>query len=253
MPPLTQTLGPWIRPINAKYARQLAFQKQVMTKLIEQLQSVDYFKQTFHYSITNWLPFYWMDYQQTTSYTYVVEDLSDLDSIWNNFEGKTRSQIRKARNSAGITVRTDLGIDDFLDINEKTFSRQEMKFPVDHSIVLRLDRSCIENKCRQIFIAEDQYRRRHAAIYLVWDENSAYYLMGEAIPDLRSSGASSLLMWEALMFSSNVTRKFDFKGSMKESIEHYFRSFGGRQKSCLNLSKTNSIFLKIYLFLKQFV
>lgn len=253
MPPLTQTLGPWIRPSKAKYARQLAFQKDVMTELIGQLPPFDYFKQTFHYSITNWLPFYWMNFQQKTDYTYVLEDLSDENMLWGMMENSIRSDIRKAKDREGLTVRTDLEINDFLDLNEKTFSRQKLKFPVNHSIVLRLDRSCIENKCRRIFIAEDQHGRRHAGIYLVWDENSAYYLMGGADPELRNSGAGALLMWEALTFSATVTLKFDFEGSMIESIEHYFRSFGGQQKSCLNLSKTNSVLLKIYLFLKLFV
>ena len=59
MPQLTQTLGPWLRPSKAKYAKQLSEQKDLMTELIQKLPRFDYFFQNFHYSITNWLPFYW--------------------------------------------------------------------------------------------------------------------------------------------------------------------------------------------------
>ena len=34
-PPLTQTLGPWIRPSNAKYAKILSYQKSVLGELIK--------------------------------------------------------------------------------------------------------------------------------------------------------------------------------------------------------------------------
>ena len=47
MPPLTQTLGPWLRPSKAKYARRISEQKQLMNELIEQLPEVDYFCQNF--------------------------------------------------------------------------------------------------------------------------------------------------------------------------------------------------------------
>ena len=79
----------------------------------------------------------------------------------------------------------------------------------------------------------------------MWDENSAYYLMGGGDPDLRNSGAASLVLWEAIKHASTVTGKFDFEGSMNESIERFFRGFGGRQELAFNVSKTNSKLLHI--------
>ena len=58
---------------------------------------------------------------------------------------------------------------------------------------------------------------------------SAYDLMGGSDPSLRTSGAMSLLMWEAIKFAGQVTRRFDFEGSMLQPVERFFRAFGGRQ------------------------
>ncbi|NEP55948.1 MAG: GNAT family N-acetyltransferase [Symploca sp. SIO2G7] len=227
MPKLTQTLGPWLTLSTAKYAKQLGQQKDLMTSLISQLPHYDYFCQNFHYSVTNWLPFYWKGFHQTSYYTYCLDRLDDLEKVWSESQENIRTDIRKARKQ--VTVRTDLGVDDFLCVNALTFKRQGKPLPYSSKLVQRLDTACLEYQARKIFFAEDIQGRIHAAIYIVWDENSAYYLMGGADPELRNSGATSLLMWEAIQFAATVTKKFDFEGSMIESVERFFRAFGARQ------------------------
>ncbi len=229
-PQLTQTLGPWISyPQNQKYEKKLSFDKQIINALLEQLPQYDYFAQNFHYSITNWLPFYWKGFQQTTRYTYVINDLADLDLIWKGTQENIRTDIRKARNRFNIQVKTNLDIEQFLAINELTFTRQNMSLPYSSQFVKRLDEACQVHKARRMYFAEDEKGQIHAAIYIVWDDNSAYYLMGGGHPELRNSGATSLLMWEAVQFAATVTRKFDFEGSMIESVERFFRGFGAKQ------------------------
>ena len=91
-------------------------------KLCEGAPTPEIFCQNFHYSVTNWLPFYWHGFSQTTRYTYVIENLDDLDLVWAQFQEKIRTDIRKAQKK--VIVRTDLDIDKFLDINTLTFTRQ---------------------------------------------------------------------------------------------------------------------------------
>jgi len=215
-----------------------------MSELIGQLPPFGSFQQNFHYSISSWLPFYWQGFQQTTRYTYVIEDLSDLDAVWSETRQNIRTDIRKAQKKLGI--RTDLSLDSFLSLSEMTFQRQGISLPYSRELVARLDRACVERNCRRIFFAEDSQGQLHAAIYLVWDEQSAYYLMGGADPELRNSGATSLVMWEAIQFAGTVTRSFDFEGSMIEPVERFFRSFGARQRPYFQVSKVNSLPLKMY-------
>jgi hypothetical protein len=240
MPKLTQTLGPWLRPSKAKYANMLAEQKDLMAELINQLPPFDYFSQNFHYSITNWLPFYWQGFSQTTRYTYVIDDLSDINKVWDGLLPNIRTDIKKAQNRFGVEVCDDLGIDSFLDANELTFVRQGQKLPYERQFVKRFDDACVAHDARKIFFGRDKEGKIHAAAYIIWDENSAYYLMGGGDPELRNSGATSHCMWEAIQFAAGVTRKFDFEGSMIEPVERFFRAFGAKQVPYFSISKTNS-------------
>jgi hypothetical protein len=228
MPPLTLTLGPWLKPSTAKYASQLSQQKELMTSLIEQLPPCDYFSQYFHHSVSNWLPFYWQGFEQTTRYTYVLEALDDLERVWDQFGKKLRWEIRKAQKQ--LVVRTDLAIERFFEINALSFKRQGLNPPYSLDMVRRLDAACAKHQARLVFGAEDARGRLHAASYFVWDKDTTYALMGGSDPDLRSSGADSLVMWEAIQFAATLSEKFDFGGSMIEPVEHFVRAFGGVQK-----------------------
>ena len=77
----------------------------------------------------------------------------------------------------------------------------------------------------------------------MWDRHAAHYLLGGADPNLRTSGASSLLLWEAIMraraVTDAVTDAFDFRGSMLQSVERFFRAFGRRQTPYLNVTRMN--------------
>lgn len=251
MPMLTQNLGPWLRPSSAKYAKQLSQEKDLIQALYGQLQSHAHYSQNWHHSRTNWLPLYWKGYEQTTRYTYRLPELTDLGAVWSEFQANIRTDIRKSANKEGVRVRTDLSIDSFLELNKKVFSRQGMALPYSEDLVRKIHSAAVENNAGKFFIGEDELGRHHAGVYLVWDENSAYYLLGGGDPDLRNSGATSLCMWEAIQFASTVTKSFDFEGSMIEPIERFFRAFGAVQTPYFSISKTNSKMLQVYRSLRE--
>jgi hypothetical protein len=246
MPKLTQTLGPWLRPSKAKYAMMLAKQKDLLTELINQLPPFDHFIQNFHYSITNWLPFYWQGFRQTTRYTYVIDRISDTNKVWEDFSKNIRRDIKKSQNRFGVEICDDLGIDAFLDVNKMTFERQGRKLPYTREFVKLLDDACAAHNARRIFFGRDKEGKIHAAEYIIWDENSAYALMGGADPELRNSGATSLLTWEAIKFAASVTKKFDFEGSMIEPIERYFRACGARQVPYFQIIKMSKKYMVLH-------
>jgi lipid II:glycine glycyltransferase (peptidoglycan interpeptide bridge formation enzyme) len=181
------------------------------------------------------LPFYWRHFSQTTRYTYVLEDLTDLETVWRNMNSDIRCDIRKAQKV--VRVVDDPGLERFLDINELTFRRQGLRLPYSRVLVRRLDAACAARAARRIFFALDKENRVHAAVYLVWTRSWAYYLMSGGDPSLRHSGANSLLVWEAIRFAATVSRGFDFEGSMIEPVERVFRRFGGSQKPYFTVSR----------------
>lgn len=250
-PSLTQFLGPWLRESNAKYAKALGQQKDLMEALIEQLPKFQQYAQNWHYKQQNWLPFFWHGFKQSTRYTYVLPELGDENALWQEVQTNVRTDIRKASERFQVRVRDDLEIGDFLALNRLVFSRQGMQLPYSESFVENLDKACVERGARKIFIAEDEQGKRHAGLYLIWDENSAYYLMGGGDPELRNSGATSLCMWEAIKFASTVTRRFDFEGSMLEPVERFFRAFGAIQTPYFAVTKTPSRLIRTVQFIKE--
>jgi lipid II:glycine glycyltransferase (peptidoglycan interpeptide bridge formation enzyme) len=238
MPQLTQKLGIYIKyPKGQKYAKKLSYEKKIFNKIIKKLPEFDIFKQNFDYSITNWLPFYWNGFQQTTRYTYIISDLSDLDKVFSNFRSNIRTDIRKAKDVVEVYSTDDLKT--FYELNEKTFSRQDLNIPYSYNFLKKIDEICSKNDCRKMFFAKDARGDIHAAIYIIWDNDSAYYLLSGSDPDLRNSGATSLLLWKAINFASTVTQKFDFEGSMIEPVERFFRAFGAQQVPYFHIYKDN--------------
>lgn len=234
-PRLTPYLGPWVRPSTAKLTNRLAEEKELMQELIDSLPSHDLFHQSFDPEIKWWLPFYWRGFQQTTRYTYRLMELGDLASLWLGVRENIRREIRKAEKR--VEVRTDLDIDDFARVWAMTFARQGQRLPVRLQVLRRLDWACELHRCRRIFFAVDVGGKIHAAAYIVWNADRAYYLMGGADPDLRQSGAASLVLWEAIQFASTVSKQFDFEGSMIEPVERFFRAFGGQYVPYSTVSK----------------
>lgn len=252
MPLLTQTIGPWLHKSKAKYSKALAQQKDLLGKLIEQLPPFDHFMQNWHYNQTNWLPLFWLGFKQTTRYTYVLPDLLDEKKIWNDFQENIRNDIRKAGNRLKLHVRNDGTVAEFYKLNRLVFERQGNKIPYSETFVNGLDKACVQHNARRIFIVEDENGRQYAGVYLIWDANSAYYLMGGSDPQFRNSGANSLCLWEAIKFAATVTRKFDFEGSMIEPVERFFRAFGAIQTPYFSISKTPSKLLRARFCLNQF-
>jgi hypothetical protein len=240
MPKLTQNMGPFIKyPASQKYEKKLAFEKKVMTGLIEQFPQFDKFSQSFHHSVSNWLPFHWQGFKQTIRYTYILPDISDLEIIWKSFRENTRREIRKAEKHLIIKELDD--IKPLYKMIEMTYRRQQKKVPFTQSFLERLDNAANKQKARIIFGAYDSAGSMHAAIYMVQDANTAYYLLGGADPDLRNSGASSLLIWYAIQHFSKISIKnFDFEGSMNEHIEQFVRGFGAIQTPYHYIRKFNS-------------
>jgi hypothetical protein len=235
MPPLTQTLGPWLERADGSAARTLATEIELLTALEAALPAAAGFVQHFSPTMLNALPFYWAGYQLEVRYTYRLEGLRSPDALWDGLRGNIRREIRKARKQ--LEIRDDLGLDTFYSVWTRTFARQGIQPSVSLAQLERLDAACADHDARTMVFAQDAQDRVHAVIYVVWDGHAAYHLLGGADPELRTSGASSMLMWEAILRAGAVTDVFDFEGSMLKPVERFFRAFGSRQTPYLRVSR----------------
>ncbi len=244
MPQLTQTMGPYIKyPSSQKYEKKITFEKEIMDKLFDQLPSFDAFSQSFHYDITNWLPLYWRGYRQTTKYTYVIEDLSNMDSVVAAFSEAKRRILKRDTHTPKIVH--DLGLEKFFALNKAIFNSQGLEVYYPFEFVKNIDDACKTHNCRKLFFAIDEHHNILAAAYVIWDHISLYVIMGGSNPKFKNKNAGTILDYEMMKFASARNLKFDFEGSMLEGVEGYNRSFGAVQKPYLQISKTNSYIVKI--------
>jgi len=235
-PPLTRFVGPWLQASEGKYENRLATERELMVELIAKLPRFDAYRACFAPAVTNWLPFYWAGFDATVRYTYRLDDLSDPDRLWRDMRANVRNHVRRA--SRDLEVRDDLGVDEVLRINRKVFARQGLPASFSDELGHRLDRACQERGARTVLAAVDASDRVHAAWFLVRDATTTYLLFGGGDPELRSSGASSLVVWEAIRRAGETSQRFDFLGSMIESIERFNRAFGARQVPYFFVSRT---------------
>ncbi len=243
MPPYTQSLGCLLPPIEGKYSRRLAAEHELLGNLIELLPRYHYINFRLHPSQSNWLPFYWNGFSQRTRYTYMLDDISDPELIWNGLRSGTRGRIRKARKQ--VHLSHDADIEKLIHLQTLTYGRQGIKGAHRPDVIRALFEACNARGQGKLFFAEDKTGQTHSGLFLVWDDRTAHYLIGGSDPALWSSGAFPFLMWEAICFAAERVTSFNFEGSMIRSIEQFFRGFGARQVPYLQVTKSRSLLMKL--------
>ena len=250
MPKLTQTLDIYFNyPKNQKYYKKLSFEKEMIDEILKELPEYDMYQQSFNYNTTNLLPYYWKGFDIDVAYTYVIDNIK-IEELEMNFETDIRRRKRKAK-EIGVEVFESDDIEKFYQLNVKTFKRQNRVIPYTFEFIKKLYNKCKENNACKIYFAKDKDKKIIAGNFLLYDEQTVYYLMGGIDPYKKDLGGMDLVQFESIKFALESNRKFDFEGSMIQSIEKYFRSFGALQKPYYKISKINSKLLKIRNFIKD--
>ncbi|TEA78626.1 GNAT family N-acetyltransferase [Allopusillimonas ginsengisoli] len=250
-PSLTQTLGPWLKPTSLKSSKLLSWEKEQMQALIAQLPPYSHYVQQWHYSYSNWLPFYWKGFTQTTRYTFVIDDLSDIASVYAGFSHAKRYEIRKAEKH--IRIAFDLSAEEFYENHKMALALQRRKISYSFSLFKKLYETAYRHDAGRTIAGYDKDGNLHAALFVVWDANSAYGLISTIDPRFRGSGAPSLLIREIIRFVSPLTTSFDFEGSMTEDLARSYRQFSTQKQPYFRVSRTPSKLYATAKFLRSMI
>ncbi len=243
MPQLTRQMGPYLVP---EY-RNARHETRLLEKLLAALPAgLAAFEQDFNYTVTNWLPFYWQGFRQTTRYSYLL-NIKDLQTVRDNLAPDYRNQkIPKAFKK--VQVKTGGSLADFQRVHDRGYARQGLPAPVSAEFLQRLDAALVAHGQRELFFARDRASGDlHSVAYLVWDAQSAYYLLAGDDPEYRASGAGILVAWEAIRYAHEVLKlpTFDFSGSMVRPIERVRRQFGAVQQPYFRIQREWSLWWKL--------
>jgi hypothetical protein len=214
---------------------QITRQLEILAIFARHLAGEQVFLQRFHPAIVNFLPFHWQGFRQVSRVTYVIEHLCDLDRVWAEMRENQRREIRKAEKRGIVVERCDSEI--VAQNLAKTYGRQGLQSPASTHLLRLVHQAAQQNDAGECYAARDASGKVHAAAMLVWDRKRAYYLAGGGDPTLRTSGATALLLWKMMQFSSGRSAVFDFEGSQIPAVERFFRAFGASQVWYHEISK----------------
>lgn len=237
MPSFTPYMGPrLLYPKNLKEYERISFENKVLKELYEKVPTFSEIKFKWSRDYSNWLAFYWKGFKQQTSYTYLIQDTSDTDFIFNQFKKSIQRQIRKA--SGNLQIRVAESTEDVIRMLEMSLAASS-KHLVDKEILKKLHQFAHSKRQSCILEAVDSNEKVIGAIYLIWDQQEMLYLYGGYDDQMNDSGAMPLLFWNALQKAHELELSFNFEGSMLEGVERFFRSFGAIQTPVFTLEKTS--------------
>lgn len=242
-PQLTQYTGVWIKDIDGESATErLSREKRLQNDIIGQLEAmrIAFFDVKFPLNYTYWSPFYWAGYRQETHYTYRIENLKDTEQVFAAFDITKQNKIHKAE-KAGITVDFEMTADELYDLQCAQLDERGSKDVLSRALMRSIVEASRSRGQGLIARAKDQEGNTHAAVFVPWDRHSAYDLVTAIHPLFRSSGASTLMIWESIKQVSKQTEVWDFEGSMIENVESSFRQFGGIPVPYYEIYKKNKL------------
>ena len=247
MPSFTHHLKIWMeKPPDISAHKWLTREKQIIWSLIDNLPRHGFFSMVFtEDSFDNWLPFYWKGFRQEMRYTFVI-DRNGSTTPDTNMNRNIKRNIREA--SEEITIQKNIESQLFFDQCRNTYERQKMKMPYSYESFSKLDQAITSHHAGIKLGAYSKDQKLLAVSYLLWDQDTAYYLLAGDDDVGRSTGASILLCREALRiaFEEKEVTTFDFCGSMLEPITEIRRQFGARSVPLLKIFKANYKWLDIF-------
>lgn len=236
--PLTQTNGIWIKyGVNQGIISRQAYEEKIVNEICDHIESLGLVKydQQYHYQYTNYLPFFWRYYSETTRYSYVIEDTWDMDKVRGEYSSKLRNKIHKAEKCLCVEEMTDK--DQFYRINEMSFTRQGIEIPYSFEYFNNIYEACIEQNAGKLLCAKDIEGNVHSVAMIIWDKMSVYYLLNGTDPEFKSFQGNDLLIDRSIEEAHNLGLKFDFEGSVIKNVNHAFREFGGIPKPYFRICK----------------
>ena len=224
MPQQTQIGGIWKREVG-KDERALN-DSEVAAAFAEQLKALKlqyYYQQ---YPIGSIYPALMHDigFHVKERVTYRIDDLSNLDQVIDRFSKNKKRQLQKALSLHA--ERGKISAEEFYQFHTNCLLEQRKRASYSREFLLVLERKTRRNKCSEIITIHNADGELYAAAFVVWDKKSLYYLIPTYSHEHRESGASALLVLEAIKFAREKGVAFDFEGSMLRGVASHYKQFG---------------------------
>jgi lipid II:glycine glycyltransferase (peptidoglycan interpeptide bridge formation enzyme) len=130
-----------------------------------------------------------------------------------------------------------MGIEEFYRFHVQCLREQSKQISYSREFLLVLNRKTQRLGQSQILSIRNADNEVLAAAYLVWDKHSMYYLIPCYDLKYKDSGASALLVLEAIKLARQKGVSFDFEGSMIKGVANHYKQFGSTQTIYYSVEK----------------
>jgi hypothetical protein len=226
-PGLTPYLGILYPRSLGKYVTELSNNKEVgiafAAFLTNEFKRIDI---AFAPEVIDLMPFRWQGFTARVGYTYRLS-LKNIETVFNNMATGRRNDIVTAE-KLGVLVESGADFGAILRMHEKTYERQRLKSGYAGTVNSFENALARANRCKG-FLARSKAGEPLAAVWIVWDEKRAYYLLSGYDHAVKSRNAVALALWRAIQFTALDLQlpEFDFEGSVIPQVEQFVRKFGG--------------------------
>ena len=242
-PNLSQTNGVWIDS-------SADTEKEKITEFfIEKLSElkVDWYLQNYTFDFPCTSIFEQHGYSVSQRHTFVIPNLTeDEQSLLQSIDSAQRRQIRKAERN-GLTINEGTDIETFVHFHTMCLRIRNRENHNLQSVERFLIQEALRRGQGALLYAKDLNGEPLAALFLVWDKTCAYYLIPAYDYQQKNSGASSYLVWQAVLYAKKKGLLcFDFEGGNDASIGRFYRQFGSSEQSYPLIEKTSSWIIRLY-------
>ncbi|MBV9783483.1 MAG: GNAT family N-acetyltransferase [Acidisphaera sp.] len=234
MPPLTHTLGPVIRVADAQAAAET--RGRLIDAALAQLPPHDGFLQVLDPDAGDALDYACNGLDVQIRYTYRIDTAAGADALWLGLKQRTRNKLRRAMRS--MRVEETLSLMAFHAFYEANLHKRGLLNDHDRGLYERLDVALGRRSRHCILVAADRATgAQQAAVLLVWDRRTLYYLRSTRDPEADSGGAVSLLVWEAIKLAAEKRLAFDSDSFLGRGGALFMETFSARPVARLAISR----------------
>lgn len=245
-PQETQLNGIWTLPTIEEELRE-----RIYDDFINQLNAMKLAYYYQQYPLESMAPTYMAQhgFKIKTRYTYRIEELRDLDRVINGFSKNKKRQLQKA-----FSLHADLSMtmDEFYNFHVACLAEKKKEISYSREFFKNLYQAAIEREQAQIIAIRNADDITMAALFLVWDRQSAYFLIPCYSSAYKDSGSGALLVLEAIKFARQLVNVFDFEGSMIKGVANSYRQFGGIRREYYSVARYYKPVFRLFLAINWF-
>jgi hypothetical protein len=200
--------------------------KKITEAFINEMPEFNRFEYYFSPDFDYPLPFFWKGYSLNTRFTCQLDLTVSSEERRKNYKPSVMQMLRKAQNN-GFKIKAEASVTTLINVlSENQKAGKKLLEKRYHKRLENIFKAAVKNNSVFVLSAFDENETSVASAIFLFDKKFTYYILGAVHPDFRNSGIMNWIFDEAFEIAKTKSQKFDFYGSMIESIETFFRSFG---------------------------